>query len=208
VCWLGAGVAARTAGQPAEAPANAPAGYESVVTTREVPGYPWPETTVRRRVRATAEQVMAVYADFDDQARYLPDLVQCRVERRLAPNRLQVFFEYKAPLLNERYTSDVAITRTATGFQMTSDLNQARYARRLENDLRVDALGSEALIASTNRIDPGSLGATFGSPSMVTQRLVATVQAIAAHVERLRSSDPAALGRLIAQLNQMLAPRP
>jgi hypothetical protein len=206
VCWLG--TAAPAAGQPADAPANAPAGYEPVVTTRDVPGYPWPETTVRRRVRATSEEVMAVYVDFDDQSRYLPDLVQCRIERRLAPARFQVFFEYKAPMLNERYTSDVTVARTATGFQMTSRLIEARYARRLDGDLRVDALGSEALIVYTNRLDPGSLGATFGSPSLVTRRLVATVQAIAAHVDRLRAEDPAALGRLIAQLNQMLPPRP
>jgi len=162
---------------------------------------------VRQRVRATADDVMAVYVDFDSQSRYVPNLLQCRIARRLAANRFEVFYEYRAPMLNERYTADVTIARTATGYRMTSGLIQARYTRRLDGDLRVEALGPESLVVYTNRIDPGRLGATFSSPATVADRMVASMRANAAEVERMRSEDPEALSRLVRQLSQMLESR-
>jgi len=66
-----------------------------IVKTQEVEGYPWPEVTVYRQVAASPEEVMAVYADFERQGDYLPNLVYSRIVERLASNSFQVSYEYK-----------------------------------------------------------------------------------------------------------------
>ena len=183
-----------------ESEARRLAAHELVVKDGDAPGFPWPETTVYRRVRASPEEVMAVYVDFDNQSRYLPDLVECRTVRRLGPNRFHVYYEYEVPGPNERYTVEVTIARTEAGFWTTWELIEAPYARRLSGEVRAEPLGTESLVVYVNRVDPGVLGAVLGSPASVSRRLQATVQALAARVERLKTDEPEALSGLVRKL--------
>jgi hypothetical protein len=63
---------------------------------------------------------------------------------------------------------------------------------------RVEPFGAEALLAYTNRVDPGLLGRLFGSPETVAGRLEETVHALAARVERLRATEPSTLIQLVS----------
>lgn len=171
-----------------------------VIKTARVPDFPWPEVTVYRRIAATPAQVMAVYADFSSQARYMPGLVASRVVRREGPNVFHVFYEYAVTGPNERYTVTVTVARVAQGFQASWDLLQARYARRLSGRLLVEPLDGGALVAYTSRVDPGPLGATFGTPESVSRRFQATVDALSARVERLVAEQPTHLADLLDRL--------
>lgn len=177
---------------------------EPVVVTRPVKGYPWPEVTVYRRVAASPEDVMAVYTDFEGQVRYLPELVTSRVVARLAPGTFQVFYEYEVSGPNERYTVAVAVARLAAGLEATWNLLSARYARRLSGRLHVEPFGTGALITYSSRVDPGTLGIHLGSPASVSRRLLATTEALAGEVERLRLREPETLAGLRQRLGVML----
>lgn len=180
---------------------------EILVVTHAVPGYPWPEVTAHLQMAATPDEVMAVYADFEGQASYLPELVTCRIIRRVAANVFEVFYEYAVSGPNERYTVTIEVGRRASALEATWDLVRARYAKRLSGGLRVEPRGAGALVTYTSRVDPGTLGVYFGSPAIVTRRLEATVTALAARVGRLRADDPERLGDLMARLRAMLESR-
>jgi len=164
-----------------------------------VPDFPWPEVTVYRRIAATPAQVMAAYVDFGSQATYMPGLVASRVVKRDGPGTFHVFYEYEVAGPNERYTVAVTVARAARGFQASWDLLVARYARRLSGRLIVELDGG-ALVTYTSRVDPGTLGATFGTPESVSRRLQATVEALAARVERLAAEQAADLADLVGEL--------
>ncbi len=120
--------------------------------------------------------------------------------RRLGPNRFHVYYEYEVPGPNERYTVEVTVARTDAALRATWELIEARYARRLSGEVRAEPLGTETLVVYTNRVDPGRLGVLLGSPASVSRRLQATVQALAARVERLKSEEPEALSGLVRKL--------
>lgn len=177
---------------------------ELIVKTREVEGYPWPEAMVYARVAASPEEVMAVYADFAGQARYLPKLVESRIVKRLSPSLFHVSYEYEVTGPNERYTVLTEVSRAPGGFRATWELVKARYARRLSGQVRVEASGAGALVEYTNRVDPGFLGARLGSPDTTVRQLRETVQALGVRVERLRVEQPDRLGELTRAFQSML----
>ncbi|MBI2217016.1 MAG: SRPBCC family protein [Candidatus Rokubacteria bacterium] len=176
---------------------------ETVIERRAVPGFPWPEIIAYRRTAATPAEVMALYADVARQREWVPDLVVSRVLRREAPDVFRVFYEYEIAGPNERYTVTLTVTRESGGWVARWALLTARYARRLEGALRVTPLGDGALIAYTSRVDPGSLGATFGTPESVARNLARTTDALASRVEALRRTAPDRLRMLVEHLRAM-----
>ena len=175
-----------------------------VVKTQPMEDYPWPEVTVYRRVAASPEEVMAVYADFEGQAAYLPKLVESRIVKRLSRSSFQVFYEYEVTGPNELYTVVAEVSRSPRGFRVVWELVTARYARRLSGQMRVEAHGAGTLIEYTNRVDPGFLGGRLGSPETTARQLRDTAEALASHVDRLRAEQPEKLGALIHALKAML----
>lgn len=173
---------------------------ELAVRSRRVDGFPWPELIVYARVAAAPAEVMAVYADFDAQATYLPQMVRSRIVGRDGPTVWRVSYEYEVAGPNERHTVAVRLGREVGGYHATWNLVTARYARRLSGEVRVvEDLGG-SLIRYVSRVDPGTLGVTLGSPESVEQRLRATVQALVHRVERLRSERSEDLAALVRAL--------
>lgn len=182
-------------------------GGAPVVRAERVPDFPWPEVTVYRRIDAAPAQAMAVYVDFDSQATYMPGLVASRVVKRDGPSAFHVFYEYEVTGPNERYAVAITVARAARGFQASWDLLAARYARRLSGRLLVEPFDDGALVAYTSRVDPGGLGTTFGTPDSVSRSLEATVEALAARVERLAGERPAYLADLVDRLESIVGGR-
>ena len=177
-----------------------------MVRSGPAPGYPWPEVTVYRRARASPEEVMALYADFEGQTRYLPGLVASRIVTRVGPAALHVAYEYEVTGPNERYTVAMHLARLGPDFEARWEMLTARYARRLSGHLRVRPHADGALIEYTSRVDPGTLGAALGSPQSVARSLQDTVQALAAEIERRRATEPGELAHLVRALAAMLPP--
>jgi len=171
-----------------------------VMRTRAVADFPWPETTAYRAIRATPAEVLAVYADFASQSRWVPDLVASRVLAREAPNAFRVSYEYEVAGPNERYSVSVTVGRRGSTYDARWRLIEARYARRLTGELVVQPRGAGALAAYTSRVDPGRLGVAFGTPESVARRLSETAEALANRVERMKTAEPAALSALVETL--------
>jgi hypothetical protein len=175
-----------------------------VVRARAIVAFPWPEVTVYARVGATAAEVMAVYADFDAHVTFLPEMVQSRIVGHEGPTVWRVFYEYEVAGPNERYTVTARLRRVTGGYETAWDLVTARYARRLSGEMRVVESGRGSLMRYVSRVDPGTLGATLGSPESVERRLRATVRALTRHVEQLRAERPDRLAGLVQTLQLAL----
>ena len=178
---------------------------ETVVKTRRVAGFPWPEATVYRRVAASPEEVMAVYADFEGQAGLLPNLVESRVLRRLSRHSFHVYYEYENAGPNERYMVETALDRTPGGYRASWQLVSARFTRRLSGHLSAELFGPGALITHVNRVDPGLLGVTLGDHQTIVRQMTESVEALTRYVERIRVEQPDRLRLLARALTTMLS---
>jgi len=174
---------------------------ETVLHQRPVEGFPWPEVVTYRRSTASPTAVMAVWADIDAQASWVPELVASRVVARETANVFRVLYEYEVAGPNERYTSVITITRDGDGWHARWTLVTARYMRRLEGALRVLQRGDGSVVSFRSLVDPGMLGATFGTPESVGRSLAATTEALTARAERLVTSEPRRVTELVEQLN-------
>jgi hypothetical protein len=183
-------------------------GGETVVHERTTAGYAWPEIVVYRRSTASPTALMAIYADFDAQSSWVPDLVSSRAVSRDAPNVTRVFYEYETAGPNERYTLSVTVTRDGDGWRAGWALVSARYTRRLEGSVRVVPRGEGSLVIYTNLIDPGPLGVTFGTPATVGNRIARTAEALTKRTEHFVATEPARLAALVEALNGMVPSRP
>jgi hypothetical protein len=177
---------------------------DTVVERRPVEGFPWPEVVAWRRVAAPPIAVLAVYADFDGQARYMPQIVASRVVGRDGATAFRVFYEYEVPGPNETYTVAMSLHRAGDAMEARWSLLKARYARRLAGELRAIPHEGGTLVRYTSRVDPGLLGATFGDPDSVARRLQATLEALAARVQRLAAEEPDRLRELVRALSALL----
>src|SRR6185436_18936824 len=110
---------------------------ETVVETRAIENFPWPEVVAMRRVAAAPMAVMAVYADFDGQARYMPEMVTSRIVGRDSPAAFRVYYEYEVPGPNEQYTLAISLHHTGDAYEARWSLISARYSKRLSGDVRM-----------------------------------------------------------------------
>ena len=176
---------------------------ETVVRERAVAGYPWPEVVVYRRSSAPPVAIMAVYADFGAHAQYLPGIVTSRMLGPEGPGASRVFYEHEVTGPNEVYTVVVRVTREGEGWHARWTLVTARYARRLEGGLRVVPRGEGSVLIYSSLVDPGTLGATFGTPATVAKQLVGSAEALAIRAERLVTAEPARLAALVDALDAL-----
>jgi hypothetical protein len=179
---------------------------ETVVHQRDVDGFAWPEVVVYRRSSAAPVALMALFADFAGQASWVPAVVESRVVGRESSNAFRVFYEYEVIGPNERYTVIITLTRERDVWVAQWTLVSARYARRIEGSLRIAPRAGGSLVTYTQVVDPGTLGATFGSPATLAAKVVATAEALTARTERLAASEPQQLATLVATLTALVAP--
>jgi hypothetical protein len=177
---------------------------ETVVETRAVENFPWPEVVAMRRVAAAPVTVMAVYADFDGQARYMPEMVASRIVGRDGHAAFRVYYETEVPGPNEQYTLAITVHHAGDAYEARWSLISARYSRRLSGDVRVTPYDGGALVRFTSRVDPGKLGATLGSPDTAARRLRATVEALTAQVQKLATENPDRLRELTQTLSTFI----
>ena len=181
---------------------------ETVAHERPVASYSWPEVLIYRRSTASPTALMAVYADFEAQSSWVPDVVTSRVVGRDAPNVARVLYEYAVAGPNERYTLTMTVSREGDGWQAGWALVSARYTRRLEGSIRVIPRGEGSLVIYTTLVDPGALGATFGTPASLAIHIARTAEALTKRTEHFVSAEPARLAALVEALNAMVSSRP
>jgi hypothetical protein len=163
---------------------------------------------VYRRSTASPAALMAVYADFEAQPSWVPDLVASRRVSRDAPNVARVFNEYATAGPNERYILTITVNRDGDGWHAGWAMVGARYTRRLEGSVRAVPRGQGSLVIYTNLIDPGPLGVTFGTPTSAASRIARTAEALTRRAEHFTTSEPARLAALVEALNAMVSSRP
>jgi len=181
-----------------------------VLLQEEVAGKPWPRVRVYQLVRATPEEVAAVFFDYNNSMAYVPDLLNSKISKRISPSVLEVDYEVDVPILaDEFYTARNELKTTpGGGFQVSWKLLRALQTKDAVGHLRIDPHGEEdSVICYTNLVTPSSgMAGILGK--LAIGRMEKTVESIVRQVKNQKANHPKDLARQIQALREALASEP
>ncbi len=182
------------------------AGHQ-VLLQEEVDGKPWPRVRVYQLVKATPEEVAAVFFDYDNSKTFVPDLLHSKISKKISPCDMEVDYEVDVPILaDEAYTArnDLKVVEGG-GYRVTWNLVRAKQTKDATGHLRIEPHGEgEAVICYTNLVTPSS-GMAKILEKIAIARMEKTVEAMVRQVQNQKNSHPADLARQLAALREALA---
>ena len=175
---------------------------ELVIHSKEIRGCPWPEITVFALIDASPVEAAALFSNYQDHKKYIPDLIKSDPVRKIAENEIIVDFEMRLPwpLANSKYSTGNVFNR----------LDNNEYEIRwylVESDSLIDSKGTvqfipygkKTLLKYQSLIHPDSrLASVFSSKAK--SGITKTVQAIVTYIEETKKKNPEKIQKLINSL--------
>jgi len=184
-------------------------GGQRVVVVEELPDSPWPRVTVLQLLPARPGEAAAVFIDYARHARYLPNVLSSAVSLVIDPATAEVSYVLSVPIVaDESYTVRNRLTVSAPAdsslprsYRIAWTLVRARSTKAADGEARFEPHRAGTLFTYRNLVVPGGRIAGLGAIKRKAQRDVeATAAAIAAEIERVRSSDRELLARQLLAL--------
>lgn len=180
---------------------------QQVLLKEEVQGKPWPRVRVYQLVRATPEEVAAVFFDYNNSKTYVPDLLHSRISKRISPCVLEVDYEVDVPILaDEAYTARNDLKATeGGGFCVTWNLIRALQTKDATGNLRIEPYGEgDSILCYTNLVTPSS-GMAGVLKKLAIARMEKTVESMVRQVQNQKKNHPKDLALQVEALREALA---
>jgi len=176
-----------------------------IVLEQDIPGKPWPRVRIYKRIKATPEEVAAVFFDYDQAKTYIPDVLESKISKKIAPCVVEVDYEVNVPILSdEAYTALNEMKALGESYQVSWTLLRALQTKAAEGNLLIEPFeNGSSVIRYTNLVTPSSgMAKILKGPALF--RMQKTVLAIGEKVEKQKSSHPLQLAAQVARLREAL----
>ncbi len=163
-------------------------GGGQVLVTKDLPGKPWPQVTVYEIVGATADETMAVFFDYDDATKYVPNCEKSLISKEVDAKTFEVDYVIDVPILaDEEYTVRNQLTEEGGGrLKVEWRVLRATSIISSEGSLVVEPMGERSVLRYQNFVEPSSIAAPLLKGVAIGQ-MAETVEAL---VDRVESSQP------------------
>lgn len=165
---------------------------ELVIHSRDIPKSPWPEITVFALIDALPGEAAALFSNYQDHKRYIPDLIKSDPVRKVAENETIVDFEMTVPwpLPNSKYSTGNVLNKIGnTDYQISWYLVESNSLVDTKGTVHFAPYGKKTLLKYKSLIHPVSkLAALFSSKA--ENGLTKTVRAIVEYVEETKRKNP------------------
>ncbi len=179
---------------------------KQVLVTESIDGKMWPRVKIYRTVNATPEEVAAVFADYKNAKSFIPNLIKSEISRQVSASCADVDYGIDVPILpDEYYTARNTLEKNDLGYVIKWKLLRAVQTKDSEGSLRIQPWQGKTVICYQNLVTPGSGMAVLLRGKAISQ-MQDTVRAIAAQVEKEKTSTPEELERQVKALRDALAP--
>ncbi len=173
-----------------------------VIHSKEVPKCPWPEITVFSLIDVSPVEAAALFANYQDQKTYIPDLVKSDPTRKLADNETIVDFEMRLPwpLTSSKYSTGNVFNRLENNqYEICWYLVQSDSLIDTKGTVQFIPYGTQTLLKYQSLIHPDSkLASVFSSKAKGA--ITKTVQAIVTYIEETKKKNPEKIQKLISAL--------
>jgi hypothetical protein len=176
-----------------------------IVLEQDILGKPWPRVQIYKRIKATPEEVAAVFFDYDQAKTFIPDVLESKISKKIAPCVVEVDYEVNVPILSdEAYTALNEMKALGESYQVSWTLLRALQTKAAEGNLLIEPFeNGSSVIRYTNLVTPSSgMAKILKGPALF--RMQKTVLAIGEKVEKQKSSHPLQLAAQVARLREAL----
>jgi hypothetical protein len=175
---------------------------ELIVHSRAIPNRPWPEITIFAVIDVLPVEAAAVFSNYRDQKKYIPDLLKSDPVKKIAENEIIVDFEMRFPwpLGNSKYsTRNVLKMLENNGYEISWYMVESDSLIDAKGVVQFIPYGTKTLLKYKSFLHPGSKLASLFS-SRVKASTYRTVQAIVTYTEETKKQNPEEIQRLINSL--------
>jgi len=178
---------------------------KQLLITEEIAGKPWPKVIVYQVVNATPEEVAAVFTDYDNAKLYTPNILKSEVVQKISTKVKDIDYGVDIPILpDEYYTARNTLSSPQKDtYRIEWKLLRAVQTKDSEGVLVIEPHGDKAVMCYRNLVTPGSGMAGLLRRKAVSQ-MCDVVTALAARVEKEKTSDPDLLARQVKDLRKDL----
>jgi hypothetical protein len=176
-----------------------------IVLEQDIPGKPWPRVRIYKRIKATPEEVAAVFFDYATAKSYIPDVLESKISKRITSCVMEVDYEVDVPILpDEAYTARNEMKALGEGYQVSWTLLRALQTKAAEGNLLIEPFeNGSSVIRYTNLVTPSSgMAKILRGPALF--RMQKTVLAIGEKAEKQKSNHPEELATQVARLREAL----
>jgi hypothetical protein len=177
-----------------------------VMLQEKIAGKPWPRARVFQRVKATPEELAAVFFDYANSTQHVPDLISSTISKKISPRVLEVDYVMNVPILpDEHYTARNELHVPTQGvYRFSWKLLRALQTKEAEGNLIIEPFpNGGSVIRYTNLVTPGSNMATL-LRRFAFDRMSKTVTALVRYTENEKASAPAKMAAHISALQTAL----
>ncbi len=159
---------------------------EMVQTVTWKEGYIWPEVTSRLIVSKPPREAMEVFMDFESHKKYIPDMLESKVVKRISPDNMHVYgaMAMPWPVNKSSYVTNNVLTKGADGSYMLKwNLVEAKYIKSTDGYMSFRNYNGKTLLEYVTFIVPNSSLAGMFKDRVATD-VKKTVEKITQHIEK------------------------
>jgi len=175
---------------------------ELILHSKEIPGCPWPEMTIFALIDSSPLEAAALFSNYEDHKKYIPDLIKSDPARKLSQHETIVDFEMAIPwpLANSKYSTGNVFNGLANNeYQISWYLIKSDSLIDSKGLVQFSPYGKKTLLKYKSLIYPHSKLASLFS-SKAKSGMTKTVQAIVTYIEETKRKSPEKTQKLIDSL--------
>jgi hypothetical protein len=175
---------------------------ELIIHSKDIPGCPWPEITVFTLIDALPIEAAALFSNYQDHKKYIPDLIKSDPIKKISDNEIIVNFEMYIPwpLSNSKYsTGNVFKNLEKNKYEISWYLVESDSLVGSKGAVQFIPYARKTLLIYKSLIHPDSKFASILS-SKAKSGMIKTVQAIATYTEETINKNPELIQKLINAL--------
>lgn len=176
-----------------------------IIQIEEVEGCPWPQVTIFQKVQAKPDEVAAVFFDFEDSKRFIPNVLNSKISRTISPAVLEVDYAINVPILpDEYYTVRNTLSQPNPNcYDISWKLLKAVQTKDSVGSFQTESWEDETLIRYRNLVTPGSRMAGL-LRSIAIGQMEGAASAIVERAETLKKSNPKELKTKVQKMRAAL----
>ncbi|HET7238092.1 MAG TPA: hypothetical protein VFI76_03645 [Terrimicrobiaceae bacterium] len=184
-------------------------GGEQVVVVENIEGKAWPRVKIYRFINANPEQVAAVFFDFENAKSFVPNVFKSEISNRVSPCTMDVDYGLDVPIFPDEYYTVRNSLRPVDdkSYFFEWKLLRAVLTKDSVGSFRVEPWEDKSLVCYQNLVTPGSNIAVLLRGKAIEQ-MKETTKALAAQIEKEKTTNAAGLKRQIAAMRTALKEEP
>lgn len=178
-----------------------------VFKSREVKDSSWPAVTLYTLIDATPLQAVAIFAAYDHQKNYVPNVIESTPVKHVSPTEVWCRYEYRMPwpISNSHYThTHVLKSPNKNSFRVEWKVIESDAMDSVDGAADFIPFSGKTLLKYHNAANPKSFMAFLFEESM-KRDVQETLTAIVAHIEQVKKKDKPLLKKYVGYIKDALS---